>query len=112
MNLLGQLLLWAGFVAGSLATVFKLEITEDKWSTIDWTWYGIAVAVGVAGVIMIRASKLAAAGASEKTQADLEQIKASLENLIVSVERFNQDVAKMSPHQMVDYIDQQGMGQK
>jgi hypothetical protein len=105
MKILGQILLWAGFLSGSLATVFQLEVADNKWSTIDWRWYGLSVAVGVAGVIMIHASKLAAAGTSEKSQADLEQIKVNLEQLIVSVESFNQTIAQMNPKQMVEFID-------
>jgi hypothetical protein len=105
MSILGQILLWAGFLAGSLATVFRLEIADDKWSTIDWSWYGISVAVGVAGVIMIRASKLAARGTSQKSQADLEQIRTNLDHLIVSVETFHQNVGQMTPKQMLEFID-------
>ena len=105
MNIPGQVLLWAGFLSGSLATVFRLEIADDKWATINWTWYGLSVAVGVLGVALIRGSRWAAAGTSEKSLAGLDQIKTNLDNLIVSVETFNQNINKMTPKQMVEFID-------
>ena len=86
-RLLGQMLLWAGFLSGSLATVFQLEIAEDKWATINWLWYGISVAVGVVGIVFLRKAKLASAGKSEKSQANLKEIKRCLGDLVVNVDR-------------------------
>jgi len=97
--------MWAGFLSGSLATVFKLEIADDKWSTINWTWYGVSFAVGVFGIVLLRMGKVSAAGQSEKSQSQLKQIKANLADLIINVEAFNKQISKMQPAEMIAYID-------
>jgi hypothetical protein len=107
MNVLGQIVMWGGFLSGSLATVFRLEVVDDKWSTINWIWYGLSIAVGVAGVALIRISKWSLVGKSEKSQADLAQIKTSLHHLIATVGSFNASIATMTPKQMVVFIDEQ-----
>ena len=34
--IVGQLLLWAGFLAAAFHTVRQDEIVDDKWATINW----------------------------------------------------------------------------
>ena len=82
MKLIGQILLWCGFLSGALATVINPasdgvefarsvdpaeigvpipelgggEIREDGWHLIPWFWYGASALVCVVGVVVIRAS--------------------------------------------------------
>lgn len=136
MKFLGQILLWLGFLSGSLATVFHspgkgldyvkalkqadvdekkmrfelpdlsgLEVPEDGWNLIQWPWYLISVGVAVAGVVLLYASKSSEGQKSEKTKANLEEIKSSLDRLIVNIGTFRKSMQKMPPSHMTKHID-------
>ncbi len=105
MAIIGQLLLWVGFISGALATVFREEIEADPWSTINWTWYGGSVAVIVCGVVAIRYSKSLSKSDSSQAEANLDILKKSLEQLIVNVESLKKELPQMSPQQMLQFID-------
>ena len=59
MSFLGQILLWGGFLSGSLATVLNLE-KEDAWATIPWPWYIASVVICVVGIVLLRLGKKSA----------------------------------------------------
>lgn len=136
MKILGQILLWLGFLSGALATVFHspgkglnyvkgltqdqvdeagmrfelpdlsgLEIPADGWNLIQWPWYLISVAVAIAGVVLLYAGKSSEGKKSEKTKANLEEIKKSLDRLIVNVSSFKKSMQTMPPSQMTKHID-------
>ncbi len=82
MKLIGQVLLWLGFLSGSLATVLnppsagveflkdpktaekvkpvtipdlsQVELPNDGWGLIPWPWFAGSVAVCVVGIVLIR----------------------------------------------------------
>ena len=136
MKILGQILLWLGFLSGSLATVFHspgkgleyvkgltqtdvddagmrfqlpdlsgLEVPEDGWNLIQWPWYLISVAVAIAGVVLLYTGKSAEGQKSEKTKANLEEIKRSLGRLIANISTFKKTMQKLPPSQITKYID-------
>lgn len=105
MNILGQILLWAGFLSGSLATVFNVEVKDDKWSTINWPWFLISVAVGLVGVVLLHKNRKSAAAQSDKSSSNLKGIKENLENLIANTSQLNKDIGGMKPKEMLNYID-------
>ena len=53
---LGHVLLWGGFLAAAFCSVLRTE-QEAKWQTIPWAGYLVALAVGFAGVILVRRAK-------------------------------------------------------
>ncbi len=52
-RVMGHLLLWCGFFAGAYLAVAQVEHVADKWSTINWPMYLLALAVGVTGVVLL-----------------------------------------------------------
>ena len=105
-NLLGQLLLWAGFISGAFHTVRAQEVDDvNKWETVSWTWYGISIAVGVVGVILLRASSRAAAESSHRVEAEYSVLTQSLTQLLTKVGELLGQIEAMPPSQVVAFID-------
>ena len=134
MKQLGTVLMWLGFLSGSLATVFSLPsagveyvknyeavedqrfelkdlsevvVPEDNWNLIPWTWFGISAAVCTFGVVLIRTSLSAAADQGvEQSTADLDAIGRNLENLIANMEKLRKQIDTMAPSRITEYIDE------
>ncbi len=100
----GQILLWAGFLSGALATVFNTENKDDPWSSINWTWYTVSLGVGVVGIVLIRKS-LAHASHDERTHSSLKQIRGNLANLVANTRRLDEEHASQTPRQTLRYIE-------
>ena len=103
--IVGQVLLWTGFIAAALAAVWRLD-PVDGW-TVPWLQYGIAMAVGCAGIVLIRVSKAARALADEHGEARFSTLTRSLEALISGVGELRGICASESPKLVVQYIDEQ-----
>ena len=114
MNILGQLLLWAGFLGGALATVMNLEVqpgVDDSgvevgpWDTISWTWYLTAVGICMVGILLIRLGKWSAGQQTEASAASLSEIRQALERLIDNLDRLDQQLDSLAPSKMTAFID-------
>ena len=104
MNVLGQILLWGGFLSGSLATVLNLE-KKIAWSTIPWGWYIGSVIICIIGIVLLRIGKKSAAESSHESTASLAEIRASVVNLINHTEQLRGQMDEMAPSEMVAFID-------
>jgi hypothetical protein len=82
MRVAGHILLWCGFLVGAYVTVQHAENTADKWSTIAWPYYGLALSVGIAGVVILRATQRRAATHTDKLDADIKTLEVSVTNLL------------------------------
>lgn len=103
--ILGQVLLWAGFLSGSLATVINLENKEDPWSTIDWTWFLISVVVCIFGIIALRISKKAKQLASGKSLADYSTLPKAIDRVTTNLIELRKSQDAMKPSEIVNFID-------
>ncbi len=81
LRLVGHLLLWTGFFAGSFLAVRNAEVVDAKWSTIPWLWYALAVVVGVGGVVLLRLTQLQATTHAHKLEGDLATVDDSVQQL-------------------------------
>ena len=135
MKLLGQVLLWAGFLSGSLAIVFHLppkgvkalqgmseqeateqrmklpsaedlQVGEDGWHLIPWTWYSLSVAACGLGVALMTASRVGAGGKSDASEANLKDISRALADLIEDVEKLEPQLEQLAPSEITSYIDE------
>ena len=103
--ILGQVALWVGFLAAALAAVWRLEPVAGQ--TVPWLHYAIGLAVGCAGIVLLRASKAAQANSPERDEAEFSTLKRSLEVLINGVGELRGICATQSPKMVVQYIDDQ-----
>ena len=98
MKALGFLLIAGGFIYGSLMAVQTVD-------TVPWVRWGVALAIGVLGIILARWSDRTAATSSERLSTDIAAIEASLGGLVEKAGRLNADKAKMDPYDVRHRID-------
>lgn len=87
MRPLGYVLMWGSFVAAAYASVFRLEIASDKWGTIGWLGYAIAMTVGFGGIVLIKLALRRDHSDEEKTDAEYSVVRSSLELVSAAVGR-------------------------
>jgi hypothetical protein len=134
MKVIGQILLWIGFLSGSLATVFyspkkgvesilkvtpeealergfelpdfsSVVVPEEGWHLIPWTWYLVSIAVCIAGIIVLRKGKSSEGQKSHQSQSSLTEIKTSLDRLITNVNLLAKETESLPPSKIAKRID-------
>lgn len=104
MRALGQVLMWLGFLGGSFVSVSRLEVKGDKWATVPWLWYEIAMGVGVVGVVLLRRAKRDDHADDAKTDAEYSVIQQSLASLSAAVATLCQK-SRQVPADVLRFID-------
>ena len=104
MRPLGHILLWIGFLAAAFVSVSRLEDSSDKWSTIPWLWYGVAMVIGVTGIAFLRTARRQDHADDEKTEAQYSVVRNSLDKLSETVSRLC-DQTEYRPAAVVRSID-------
>ena len=107
MAIIGQMLLWLGFLGGSLACVIRLENEDDKWSTIPWGMYAAGAAIGIAGVVLLRLDKASKRSASAESESDFQTVQSSLSNVSERISSLCDKLDSMTCEDVLDYIDQE-----
>lgn len=107
LRLVGHILLWLGFFAGAFVTVRHLEVVGDKWRTIDWPLYALALCVGSVGVILLRTTARQASTHSDKLLADIKTLEVSVRELLARLSEMQQDgragsLSVFDIHQRID----------
>lgn len=134
MRMLGHLLLWSGFLVGSLMTVFNapregveyvkaltpgsesvkdfqlvdlssVQVPENGWHLIPWVWYSVAAATCFVGVVLLHATRRTATQKSEQSAANLQQITIALEHAIAKTQQLSKESSITAPSQIVARID-------
>jgi len=91
MRTLGFLLVTAGFLAGSLASV--LDETQVRWN-----WFIPAVVVGIVGLVMVRMSQRQQSRAVERLTSNMQAIEESLRRIAENMTRLNADKHAIDPY--------------
>ncbi len=104
-KLIGQVLLWAGFLCAALASVSRLEIANHPWQTIPWAVYAGSMAVGIVGVVLLRASVKAEVQHTVRVEGEFETLTSSLGILRSNVAELRGNLDEIKPHDIVSYID-------
>jgi len=104
MKIIGQVLLWAGFLVASFFTVSSLQIDSTPWSTINWWGYGGAALVGIIGIVMIRTSGNQAEDA-ERSSAEFTEVSSAIQDLNVQIGLMLKLFAEKNPPEVVAFID-------
>jgi hypothetical protein len=100
---LGYSLLWLGFLGAAYSAVARTE-QVDKWSTIPWTWYLISLAVGFAGVFLVRRAKSRDALDETKTESEYSIVRSSLDAVTSSVALLRE--GERHPAEVLKFIDE------
>ena len=137
MKTMGQVLLWVGFLSGSLATVFYapaegvgymkamtpekalddhgfelpdmqgVVIPEEGWHLIPWVWYGFSVAVCVVGIVVLRKASNPEQQLEQASGLSLVELGGRLTQLVSNLENLIQSIDELAPSQIAAKIDEQ-----
>ncbi len=105
MRPLGHILLWAGFLAAAFWSVFQLELPDNKWMTIPWLWYALSMAVGMSGVVLLRAAARSDRDDHQATEAQYSAIQVSLRQLVTVVQNLCEHEGEVQPAEVIRRID-------
>ena len=98
MKLLGYILITGGFLGGALTAVLK---TED----VSWVGFLIAIAVGVAGVAMVRLVTRRAAREKDTLASNIQNIRQSLTQVVENITTLNREKESIDPYDLRHRID-------
>ena len=98
--------MWLGFLGGSFASVSQLELKEDKWATVPWLSYGIAMGIGMIGIVLLRRAKQDDLADDTKTEAEYSVVQQSLAKLSTAVETLCEK-SQQFPADVLWFIDDQ-----
>ncbi len=104
-NVLGQALMWAGFLSAALASVSRLEIERDEWNTIPWIWYGLSLLVGTGGIVVLRMVRAAGKTASAESVTGFESVQSALRKSSQSISLLDDRLDGMTCEEVLEYVD-------
>ena len=99
MKNLGYLLITAGFLIGALVSVLDEEI-------VRWGLYAVALAVGVAGIIIVRTVTHRQAREGGKLARGMKDIDASLGRIVANIQQLNSQKAALHPYDVRMRLDE------
>lgn len=102
----GHVLLWIGFLGGALLAVRNSEIPGRPWSTISWPAYLLALAVALAGVVILRATRRSARAGGEKSTGDVAEMAAILLRLRAQLQRWQTADGRLPVYEFHGQIDE------
>ncbi|MEM1068878.1 MAG: hypothetical protein AAGG48_31130 [Planctomycetota bacterium] len=122
MRPLGHVLMWGGFLAASFVSLSQVEpsavvdptvppeeqevVEVNKWATINWPLYAATMAVGVVGIVILRATRQQLEGDEETQEAEYSVLQ---DRLQVIQEAVNEMAGQSSydPAEILHRIDDQ-----
>ena len=109
MKIIGQILMWSGFLGGAFCAVLRAGPPEGAasgsgWSTIPWLWYLLSVTGGVVGVILLRVAASKDKQDDGVTEFEYSTVQRSLEEVSSVVARMCSQ-AVSDPRVVVSVID-------
>ncbi|MHC4430323.1 MAG: hypothetical protein ACYS14_10955 [Planctomycetota bacterium] len=96
---LGYLLITLGFLAGALTTVVDKE-------QIRWDHFALALAVGAAGVALVRASDKMESRHEGKLASNMQAVETSLNRIVRNVTGLNAEKASINTYDVRHRIDE------
>jgi hypothetical protein len=99
MRPLGHLLVWIGFLAGAFLTVAR----QDELLSVPW--FVAALAVGAAGIALVRVGTRRLARHEDKLVADISTLHASLEQVVADVKALDHEKESLSVYDLHGRID-------
>ena len=99
MNKLGYLMITVGFLAGALTAV----VDED---VVRWGYFAGSLAVGVVGIVLVRAAHARHSLAEEKLTLNMQVIEASLAQIVEKISRLNAQKQSVDIYDMRHRIDE------
>jgi len=83
----------------------RTSLIDNKWPTVNWTWYFLSMVIGMTGVVLLRRTSRTAESDSGKVAAEYSTITSSLLELRKHVAHLGSSLDKYTPHEIVNFID-------
>ena len=99
MKKLGYLLITAGFLGGSYASVYNPE-------TVQWNYFIIAVVIGAAGIALVRSHHKQESQSEGKLTDDLKILAESLNKIAVNIKQLNSEKESINTYDMRHRVDE------
>jgi len=99
MKLIGFLMVTAGFIGASLASVVDVEM-------VRWAWYIPALAAGIAGVVLIRIEHACQNKTEHHVAANIETVESSLAKIAANIRQLNDEKHSIDTYDMRHRIDE------
>jgi hypothetical protein len=107
LMIFGQALLWFGFVVAAFFSVARIEVVDAKWTTVNWTWYLTAIAIGAVGVVLIRYSKAVARSTTAEATSHLTSARNALDQSADRIDQLRSRLENLSCEEVIQWIDSQ-----
>ena len=91
----------------SKADLIKQRTVElpKRWTTVPWLWYGLAFAVGVAGVVLLRMESKASESDTVSVESEMATISSSIQVLKSNLGDLKEQLPTMEPRDVVHFIE-------
>ncbi len=127
MKAIGFILVTVGFIFAALATVVNRPViegldmepaqdrnavesfettTRSEASSVKWLWYIPALALGAAGVFLIRTTEAKQKQTEHHVAANIETIESSLGRIVTNITRLDADKANINTYDVRHRIDE------
>jgi hypothetical protein len=87
-------------------TAKRTSLIANKWPTVNWTWYGLSLVVGVIGVVLLRRSSKSSITESARVSEEYAILTGSLAELRQRIGELKTNLQKLDPHDVVEFIDE------
>ncbi|NIP23244.1 MAG: hypothetical protein GWN67_25205 [Phycisphaerae bacterium] len=98
MKQFGYLMITLGFLAGALVAV----VDKDQ---VQWGYFCGAIAVGIAGILLVRAGKRGQIRSEGKLTANIQNIEAGLTRIVENISNLNSEKQSINPYDVRHRID-------
>ncbi len=85
----------------------RVSKIENRWPTVPWLWYGLSMAVGIVGVVLLRKSSQSEVSDTGRVQEEYATIESSLKTLNEKISHLDANMKNMAPGQIVNFIDEE-----
>ena len=87
-------------------TANRTTLIPNKWPTINWLWYGLAMVGGIGGVILLRKTSKSAETESGRVAEEYSVVTSNLAELKQRIGELKINLDKLAPRDVVDFIDE------
>lgn len=100
MKGIGQLLIAVAFLVGAFVSVLDDVL-------VPWTYFGLALALGAVGVLLVNVGERRTARAVRESGAGIDEVEEALSNLVRRLDRMDVEREDLNPYHVHTWIDQE-----
>lgn len=87
-------------------TAKRTSLIVNKWPTVNWLWYGLSMAFGIVGVVLLRKTSKSAETESTRVAGEYSIVSSKLAELNQRIGELRTNLDDLAPQDVVEFIDQ------